>query len=89
MGDSSDNYPGVSGVGEKTAMELIRKYRTVDAIYAALPEIEAKPGVIKKLQEGEESARLSYHHPYGCASPLQTGGESAKSARRYALSAVP
>ena len=33
MGDSSDNYPGVKGVGEKTAMALIQQYQTVDAIY--------------------------------------------------------
>ena len=61
MGDSSDNYPGVPGVGEKTAMELIRKYETIDAIYSALPEIEARPAVIKKLTEGEASARQSHH----------------------------
>ena len=61
MGDSSDNYPGVPGVGEKTAMELIQKYETVDAIYAKLPEIEAKPAAVKKLAEGEESARQSYY----------------------------
>ncbi len=60
MGDSSDNYPGVPGIGEKTATELIRKYQTVDAIYEKLPDIEAKPAVLKKLAEGEESARLSH-----------------------------
>ncbi len=60
MGDSSDNYPGVPGIGEKTAMELIQKYATVDAIYEKLPDIEAKPAALRKLQEGEESARLSY-----------------------------
>ena len=60
MGDSSDNYPGVPGVGEKTALELIQKYGTVDAIYEKLPDIEAKPAAIRKLAEGEESARLSY-----------------------------
>ena len=60
MGDSSDNYPGVRGVGEKTAMALIRQYRTVDAIYETLPDLDAKPGVIKKLMEGEADARLSY-----------------------------
>ena len=41
MGDSSDNYPGVKGVGEKTAMALIRQYQTVDAIYEKLPDIDA------------------------------------------------
>ncbi len=61
MGDSSDNIPGVKGVGEKTAMALVQRYETIDALYAAMPDIEAKPGVIKKLAEGEESARMSYH----------------------------
>ena len=60
MGDASDNIPGVKGVGEKTAMALVQRYETVDALYQALPDIEAKPGVIKKLTEGEESARMSY-----------------------------
>ena len=60
MGDSSDNYPGVPGVGEKTAMELIQKYESVDAIYDKLPDVEAKPAAIRKLAEGEASARQSY-----------------------------
>ncbi|MBQ2061759.1 MAG: DNA polymerase I [Oscillospiraceae bacterium] len=60
MGDSSDNIPGVPGVGEKTAMALVQEYRTIDAIYAELPALHARPGVIKKLTEGEESARHSY-----------------------------
>jgi len=60
MGDSSDNIPGVPGVGEKTALALVQEYRSVDAIYAAMPAVDAKPGIIKKLAEGEESARHSY-----------------------------
>ena len=60
MGDASDNIPGVSGVGEKTAMALMQRYQTVEAIYEAMPEIEARPAVIKKLAEGEDSARMSY-----------------------------
>ena len=60
MGDSSDNYPGVPGIGEKTAMELIRTYASIGAIYEKLPDIDAKPAVIRKLTEGEESARTSY-----------------------------
>ena len=59
MGDTSDNIPGVPGVGEKTAMGLIREYRTLDSIYAHLDELEIKEGVRKKLREGEESARMS------------------------------
>ncbi|MBQ5739268.1 MAG: DNA polymerase I, partial [Oscillospiraceae bacterium] len=61
MGDTSDNIPGVAGIGEKTAMDLIGKYRSIDAIYEKLPDIEAKPGVIKKLTEGEEAARKSFY----------------------------
>ena len=60
MGDASDNIPGVPGVGEKTAMALIQKYQSIDEIYRLLPDIESKPNVIKKLTEGEESARQSF-----------------------------
>ena len=60
MGDSSDNYPGVPGIGEKTAMELVQKYQAIDAIYEKLPDIEARPAVIRKLTEGEASARQSH-----------------------------
>ena len=61
MGDASDNIPGVKGIGEKTAMTLIRKYQTVDALYAAMPEADAKPAVLKKLEMGESDARMSHH----------------------------
>ncbi|MGM9662848.1 MAG: DNA polymerase, partial [Oscillospiraceae bacterium] len=60
MGDSSDNIPGVPGIGEKTAMALIQKYGSIDKLYAAMPEVEAKPAALRKLAEGEESARHSY-----------------------------
>ncbi|MBQ0037390.1 MAG: DNA polymerase I [Clostridiales bacterium] len=61
MGDSSDNIPGVPGVGEKTAMALIQKYQSIENIYERLPDIEAKPNVIKKLTEGQDSARKSQY----------------------------
>ena len=60
MGDASDNIPGVPGVGEKTAMALVQQYGDIDALYRRLPDIDAKPNVIRKLTEGEESARHSY-----------------------------
>ena len=42
-------------------MALVQKYQSIDALYAAMPDIEARPAAIKKLAEGEESARMSYH----------------------------
>ena len=60
MGDTSDNIPGVPGVGEKTAMDLIQKYGSIDAVYEKLPDIDAKPAAIKKLTAGENAARHSY-----------------------------
>ena len=59
MGDSSDNIPGVPGVGEKTALGLIQKYHTVDYIYQNLDTIEVTKGVRTKLENGRESAELS------------------------------
>lgn len=58
MGDSSDNIPGVRGVGEKTAMELIQRYAALDEVYAHLGEL--KPSAASKLEAGRESAQLSY-----------------------------
>lgn len=60
MGDSSDNIPGVPGVGEKTAMDLVRRFGRIENIYSKLSEIDIKEGVRKKLYAGEESARMSY-----------------------------
>jgi DNA polymerase I len=59
MGDSSDNIPGVPGIGEKTALKLIAEYGSVDGVYAALPTAKLTPSVRRKLEEGEDSARLS------------------------------
>ncbi len=59
MGDSSDNIPGVAGVGEKTATDLITRYHSIDYIYENLDSLEIKDGVRKKLRDGKESAFLS------------------------------
>ena len=59
MGDSSDNIPGVAGVGEKTATDLITRYHTIDYIYENLESLEIKDGVRKKLEAGKDSAYLS------------------------------
>ncbi len=56
-GDSSDNIPGVPGVGEKTAVQLLQEYKTLDGIYENLALI--KESVRKKLEAGRESAIMS------------------------------
>ena len=60
MGDSSDNIPGVPGVGEKTALDLLHRYGSLDGIYRDLDGLDVKEGLRKKLREGERSARLSF-----------------------------
>ena len=59
MGDASDNIPGVSGVGEKTAFALIEAYGSIEYIYEHLDEIELKKSVYEKLVKDKESAFLS------------------------------
>ncbi len=58
MGDSSDNIPGVAGIGPKTATGLLLEYGTLDGVYEHLPEI--KESVRKKLEKDREQAYLSY-----------------------------
>ena len=62
MGDTSDNIPGVPGVGEKTAMKLLHENGTLEEIYARLDDetLNATAGVKKKLTAGRESAFQSY-----------------------------
>jgi DNA polymerase I len=56
-GDSSDNLPGVPGIGEKTGVELLQKYGTLDEIYNHLDDI--RPTVAKKLIAGKDLAYMS------------------------------
>jgi DNA polymerase-1 len=58
IGDSSDNIPGVAGIGPKSAIPLIQKYGSVEGIYENIEEID-KPALKKKLLEGKEKAFLS------------------------------
>ena len=57
MGDSSDNIPGVGGVGEKTALDLINKYGSLDGVYANINETKGK--LHEKLVNDKEKAYLS------------------------------
>ncbi len=59
MGDSSDNIPGVAGVGEKTASALIGEYKTIDYIYENIDSLDIKDTVKNKLINGKENAYLS------------------------------
>ena len=59
MGDSSDNIPGVPGIGEKTALKLISEFGSLDHLYEEVPSAALTAGVNKKLEEGRESAMMS------------------------------
>ena len=59
IGDSSDNIPGVAGVGEKTATELVKKFASLDDMYKNLDKIE-KERTRKLLEQSKDNAYLSY-----------------------------
>src|SRR5215216_1683517 len=59
VGDKSDNIPGVSGIGEKTAISLIEKFGTLDNIYAHISEVENRWR--NKLEQNKDKAYLSYN----------------------------
>ena len=59
MGDSSDNIPGVPGVGEKTASALVQQYGTIDYIYENIDTLDIKENLKNKLIAGKEKAFLS------------------------------
>lgn len=59
QGDSSDNIPGVAGIGAKTALDLIQRFGTLDYIYENIETIDVKPGVRAKLKNDREKAYLS------------------------------
>ncbi|MBE6637681.1 MAG: DNA polymerase I [Ruminococcaceae bacterium] len=61
MGDSSDNIPGVPGIGEKTALKLIAEYGSLDGLYAHLNDGGIKGAALTKLNDGKDSAYLSQY----------------------------
>jgi DNA polymerase-1 len=78
VGDSSDNVPGVKGVGEKTALPLIQQFGSLENIYKNLEKIE-KAAVKKKLEENKENAFLSKELvTINCSVPMDFDFEKAK-----------
>jgi len=72
MGDASDNIPGVAGVGEKTALDLVRRFGSVKEIYSDLDALDIKDAVRKKLIAGREMADLSHElATIHCGAPLE------------------
>ncbi len=59
QGDTSDNIPGVPGIGQKGASELIQKFGSLSYIYDNIDAIDIKEGMRKKLKDGKESAYMS------------------------------
>ena len=79
MGDSSDNIPGVAGVGEKIATDLISRFHSIDYIYENLETLDIKDGVKNKLSAGKESAFLSRELGTICkTAPIDTNAENYK-----------
>jgi DNA polymerase-1 len=59
MGDSSDNIPGVPGIGEKTALKLIAEFKSIDGVYENLENAGLGKSAKQKMQDGQELAYLS------------------------------
>ncbi len=60
MGDQSDNIPGVAGIGEKSALELVKNFHTLDSIYENILDPSIKKGQRQKLLDGKEMAYFCY-----------------------------
>lgn len=59
MGDSSDNIPGITGIGEKGALALISQFGSLEAVYESYTTADLKPAMLKKLEAGRDSAFMS------------------------------
>lgn len=76
QGDTSDNIPGVAGIGEKGAGELIRKFGSLRYIYDNLDTLDIKPGMKNKLEASKDNAFLSYDlGTIRCTAPIDTNLE--------------
>src|SRR6185369_10743991 len=76
-GDPSDNIPGVKGIGEKTAAELIKDFKSLDELYKAIKAdktgTKIKPRILQLLKDQEKEARMSYElSTIDCNVPAET-----------------
>ena len=79
MGDSSDNIPGVRGIGEKTAMTLLQKFESIENLYANFDDPTIKGAVRTKLDAGRDMARMSYDlATIRCDAPIAFTPEDAR-----------
>ena len=79
MGDSSDNIPGVAGIGEKGAIGLVSKYGTIENIYENIDALEVSPKIKEKLIAGKDSAFMSKTLGTICTgAPIETDPELYK-----------
>ena len=78
MGDASDNIPGVKGVGEKTAMNLIQTYGSIQNLYEQFDSADLKGALRTKLDQGREMAKMSYDlATIHCDAPIEFQPEDA------------
>lgn len=88
MGDSSDNIPGVPGIGEKTAMKLIAQYKNINALYADIDNAPVGASAKQKLVDGKDSAYMSEKLALICKTaplPFTLDEAEAKKENREAL----
>ena len=98
MGDTSDNIPGVSGIGEKTALSLIATFGSLQGVYDHLDDSRIKPAQRNKLTAGKAQAELSYTlAEIRCDAPVdtqsgsyrRTQGDPAQAAKLFAMLEMP
>lgn len=78
MGDTSDNIPGVKGVGEKTAMNLVQTYGSIEKLYENFDSAPIKGALRTKLDTGREQAKMSYDlATIHCDAPIEFKPEDA------------
>lgn len=89
MGDASDNIPGVTGIGEKTALALIQKFGSLAGVYAHIDDAFIKKGVREKLLRDKEQAEMSRTlAEIVCDAPIETApGAYRKTAPNAAAAA--